>query len=110
VNELAGATLTTLNGARRTEWTPSVAFERAFSPKLTVFGEYAPTMVPGLSAAHVIDTGVQSTQGKLQQFDVQDGYLKDMQGSHTLVSVGYSIRRDNFLRGFFGRRNESGTK
>jgi hypothetical protein len=38
------------------------------------------------------------------------GCLKDVQGSHALVSVGYSIRRDNFLRDLFDRRNESWTK
>jgi Putative MetA-pathway of phenol degradation len=102
VNEVAGAMLTTLNGARRAEWAPSVAFGRALSPTLTGFGEYAPTMVPGLCAAHVIDGGLALTRGKLQQFDVRTGYLKDVQGSHALISMGYSIRRDAVLRSPFG--------
>jgi hypothetical protein len=103
VNELAWVTLTTLNGARRAEWAPSVAFGRALSPKLTAFGEYAPTMVPGVCATHVIDGGFALTRGKLQQFDIRTGYLKDLLGSHALISLGYSIRRDDFLRNPLGR-------
>jgi hypothetical protein len=103
VNELAGVTLTTLKGARRAEWAPSVAFGRALSLRLTAFGEYAPTMVPGICAAHVIDGGFVLTRGKLQQFDIRTGYLKDLKGNHGLISVGYSIRRDSFLQKALGR-------
>jgi hypothetical protein len=101
LNELAGATLTTLNGARKAEWAPSLAFGRSVSPAVTLFGEYAPTVFPNSSVSHVVDGGLLVTKGKLRQFDARFGYLRDAQGDHALISVGYSLRRDHWLGGLF---------
>jgi len=102
VNEVAGATLTTLNGARKAAWGPSVAFGRSVTPAVTAFGEYAPTIQTDSSVTHVIDGGIAITRGKLRQFDLRAGYMRDEQGDHTLLSVGYSLRRDHWLGDLFG--------
>jgi hypothetical protein len=100
VNEVAGATLTTLAGARRASWAPSVAGGRSLSDTLTAFAEYAPTVLPDGSLEHVVDGGFALVHKKLMQFDVRTGYLRDSGGYHTLVTFGYSIRRDGFLPRF----------
>ena len=110
INELAGAALTTLHGARRPAWEPSIAFGRSFSPKWTVFGEYAPTVLQDRSVVHVADGGVLFAPVKLQQIDFRVAYLNDFQGSHTLISCGYSIRRDGWGRRALGRHKLPGDK
>jgi hypothetical protein len=102
INELAGATLSTLHGARRPVWEPSIAFGRSFSPKFTVFGEYAPTVLQDRSVVHVVDGGLLFAPVKLQQLDCRVAYLNDFQGIHTLISCGYSIRRDGWGRRVLG--------
>jgi hypothetical protein len=96
LNELAQATLTTLDGARRPLWSPSVAGGKALSESLGVFAEYAPNVLPDDSRSYIVDGGVALVHGKLQQFDLRTGYLKDSGGYHTLISIGYSYRRDGF--------------
>ncbi len=110
INELAGVTLTTLHGARRPAWEPSVAFGRSLSPKLTVFGEYAPTVLQDRSVVQVVDGGILFAPVKLQQFDLRFAYLNDFQGIHTLVSGGYSIRRDGWGRRALGGHKLPGDK
>jgi hypothetical protein len=102
VNEVAGATLTTLAGARRASWAPSVAGGRSLSDTITAFAEYAPTVLPDGSLEHVVDGGFALVHKKLMQFDLRTGYLRDSGGYHTLVTFGYSIRRDGFLPRFKG--------
>lgn len=97
VNEVAGATLTTLAGARRPSWLPSVAGGRSLSETVTAFGEYAPTVLPDGTSEYVVDGGFALTHKLLTQFDLRAGYLRDSSGYHSLFSVGYSIRRDGFL-------------
>lgn len=97
INEVAGATLTTLAGARRSCWAPSIAGGRSLSESLTGFGEYAPTVLPNGSTEYVIDGGFALIHKNLTQFDVRAGYLEDSSGYHTLLSIGYSVRRDGFL-------------
>jgi hypothetical protein len=104
INEVAGATLTTLTGARKASWAPSVAFGRSVSSAITVFGEYAPTVQTDSSVTHVVDGGFAVTRGKLQQFDARVGYMRDSQGDHALISVGYSLRRDHIFGEFFDRQ------
>jgi hypothetical protein len=100
VNEVAGATLTTLNGARRPSWAPSVAGGRSLTETVTAFAEYAPTVLPDGSLEYVVDGGFALTHKQLMQFDLRTGYLKDSGGYHTLITLGYSIRRDRFLPRF----------
>jgi hypothetical protein len=100
LNEVAGATLTTLSGARRANWAPSIAGGRAFSESLTGFAEYAPTVLPNGQFEYVVDGGFALVRGKLTQIDVRTGYLRDSAGYHTLFSLGYSIRHDELFHGF----------
>jgi hypothetical protein len=100
LNEVAGATLTTLAGARRPCWAPSLAGGRSLTENVTAFGEYAPTVLQNRSLEYVVDGGFALVHKKLMQFDLRTGYLKDSNGYHTLVTVGYSIRRDGFLPRF----------
>ena len=97
LNEVAGATLTSLAGARRVSWAPSVAGGRSLTDTVTAFGEYAPTVMPNGSLEYVVDGGFALIHKKLMQFDLRTGYLKDSDGYHTLITVGYSIRRDGLL-------------
>jgi len=97
LNEVAGATLTTLEGARRPLWAPSVAGGRSLTEDLTAFAEYAPTVMPNGSLEYIVDGGVALIHKRLMQFDLRTGYLKDSDGYHTLITVGYSVRRDGFL-------------
>jgi hypothetical protein len=97
LNEVAGATLTTLAGARRPSWAPSVAGGRSLTETISAFAEYAPTVMPDGSLEQVVDGGFALVHKKLMQFDLRTGYLKDSDGYHTLITVGYSIRRDGFL-------------
>jgi hypothetical protein len=97
LNEVAGATLTSLAGARRPSWAPSVAGGRSLTESVTAFAEYAPTVLPNGSLEYVIDGGFALIHKKLMQFDLRTGYLKDPDGYHTLITIGYSIRRDGFL-------------
>jgi hypothetical protein len=98
LNEVAGATLTTLSGARRPEWAPSVAGGRALTSTVTGFAEYAPTVLPDGTLEYVVDGGVALVHHNLTQFDVRTGYLRDSNGYHTLLTFGYSIRRDGLFR------------
>lgn len=100
VNEVAGATLTTVAGARKPSWAPSVAGGRSLTETVTAFAEYAPTVLPDGSLEYVIDGGFALIHKQLTQFDLRTGYLKDSAGYHTLITLGYSIRRDGFLPRF----------
>jgi hypothetical protein len=97
LNEVAEGTLTSLHGARRAAWAPSIAGGRALSDTVAVFAEYAPNLLADHSMPYVIDGGLAFTRRKTQQFDIRTGYSKDANGSHTLITLGYSIRRDNFF-------------
>jgi hypothetical protein len=99
-NEVAGATLTTLNGARRPVWLPSVVGGRALSSKLSIFAEYAPTVLQDRNVVHVVDGGFAVTIRRLQQIDVRSGWQQDTAGAHGLFSLGYSLRSDSL----FGER------
>jgi hypothetical protein len=98
LNEVAGATLTTLDSARRPEWGPSIAGGRAFTENLGGFVEFAPTIMTNGNLEYVVDGGVALVPHRLAQFDLRTGYLKDQVGYHSLISVGYSLRVDRFLR------------
>ena len=100
LNELVGGTLTTLGDARRMAWAPSLAGGRAISNTITGFAEYAPTVLASGSSEYVVDGGFAVVFQKLHQFDVRGGYINDPAGYHTLLSVGYSIRRDEVVRTF----------
>jgi hypothetical protein len=100
VNQVAEATLTTLDGARRTCWAPSVAGGRSLTETVTAFGEYAPTVLQNGSLEYVVDGGFSLIHKKLTQLDIRTGYLHDSAGYHTLITFGYSIRRDGFLPRF----------
>lgn len=100
LNEVVGGTLTTLGDARRMAWAPSVAGGRAISRAITGFAEYAPTILANGTSEYVVDGGFAVVFQKLHQFDVRAGYLSDPAGYHTLLSVGYSIRRDEVFRTF----------
>lgn len=106
INEVAGATLTTFAGARRPYWAPSVAGGRCLSSTVTAFGEYAPTVLPDGDWQYVVDGGLSLAHKNLAQFDLRAGYLRDAAGYHTLLTIGYSVRRDGILPRFshgFGR-------
>ncbi len=97
LNEVAGATLTSLAGARRPSWAPSVAGGRSLTGTVTAFAEYAPTVMPNGSLEYVVDGGFALVHKNLMQFDLRTGYLRDSGGYHTLITIGYSIRHDGFL-------------
>jgi len=67
---------------------------------VTAFAEYAPTVLPDGSLEYVIDGGFALIHKQRTQFDLRTGYLKDSAGYHTLITLGYSIRRDGFLPRF----------
>ncbi len=98
LNEVAGSTLTTLAGARKMCWAPSIAGGRTLSETVTGFAEYAPTVLTDGSLEYVVDGGFSVTLRRLHQFDVRTGYLKDSAGFHGLFSIGYSVRRDSFFK------------
>ena len=98
LNEVVGGTLTTLFGARRMYWAPSIAGGRSLSPAITGFAEYAPTLPANDNWSYIIDAGFSLTHNKVNQFDFRTGYLKDSVGFHGLFSVGYSVRRDGLFR------------
>ncbi len=98
-NEELIATLTTLNGARRPIWSPSVAGGKALSESVSVFGEYAPNVLQDRSLTYLIDGGFAVVRHKLQQWDFRAGLLHDGEGYHTTLAVGYSVRGDRL----FGR-------
>jgi hypothetical protein len=97
VNEVAIATLTTLNGARRPTWAPSVLAAKAVNAKVSLFAECAPVVMQDDSRVWLVDGGFAVLRRPTQQIDVRTGYLKDSAGVHTLLSVGISARRDNLL-------------
>lgn len=99
LNEVAQATLTTLSGARRPLWSPSIAGGRALSDTLTAFAEYAPNVLPDDSRSFLADGGFAVAHHNFQQWDLRAGLCHDSSGVHPSVMVGYSIRRDHF---FFG--------
>jgi hypothetical protein len=98
LNEVVGATLTTVDQARRTTWAPSIAGGRSLTADFGIFAEYAPTVLANRSSNYVIDGGFAVVHRKLTQFDVRTGYLRDSGGFHTLLSLGYSFRLDSFWR------------
>jgi hypothetical protein len=65
---------------------------------VTGFAEYAPTVLPDGTLEYVVDGGVALVHHNLTQFDVRTGYLRDSNGYHTLLTFGYSIRRDGLFR------------
>jgi hypothetical protein len=97
LNEVAAATLTSLASARRPSWAPSIAGGRSLTGTVTAFAEYAPTVLQNGSLEYVVDGGFALVHKNLMQFDLRTGYLKDSDGYHMLITVGYSIRRDGFL-------------
>lgn len=99
LNEVAQATLTTVAGARRAAWAPSIAAGRSVTSRLTVFAEYAPTIVASNSLVTVVDGGFTILHGNLRQLDLRAGYLQDSDGRHTLLSIGFSVRRDHLRSG-----------
>lgn len=105
LNEVAGATLTTLNGARRPEWAPSIAGGRALTETMTGFAEYAPTVLPDGMLEYVVDGGFALVHKKLSQFDVRTGTLRDANGYHALLTLGYSIRRDGLFHAWHQSRS-----
>jgi hypothetical protein len=100
INEVAIATLTTLNGARRPLWAPSVAAGKALNAKLAVFAECAPTVLQNNAVTWLADGGFTFVRRATRQLDFRGGVLKDSTGVHTLISVGISVRRDNLLKTF----------
>jgi hypothetical protein len=100
INEDAIATLTTLNGARRPNWAPSIATGRAVNARLTLFAECAPVIMQDDSRVWMMDGGIAVLRRATQQLDFRTGYLKDHAGVHTILSVGFSMRRDNLLKVF----------
>jgi hypothetical protein len=102
-NELAGVTLTTLNGARRAEWAPSIAGGKSLSAKAGLFAEYAPTVMTDRSVTHVVDGGIAFLPMKLEQIDLRVGWQHDSAGSHGIFSLGYSRRVDSVFEMFAGR-------
>ena len=100
INEVAVATLTTLHGARRPAWAPSVATGKTLSPRLTLFAEYAPVVTQDGSITSLVDGGFAVLRRATEQIDFRTGYLKDSAGVHTILSVGFSVRHDNLLKVF----------
>ncbi len=99
LNQVAQATLTTLASARRPLWAPSIAGGRTLSRATTVFGEYAPALLPDRTLEQIVDGGIAVTRGKLLQLDFRAGCLRDEAGTHTLLTIGYSRRYDSVLPG-----------
>jgi hypothetical protein len=97
INEAANATLTTLNGARRPAWAPSVLAAKAVNAKVSLFAECAPIVTQNDTTVWLVDGGFAVLRRATQQIDVRTGYLKDSAGVHTLLSLGISMRRDNLL-------------
>ena len=101
LNEVVGGTLTTLYGARRMCWAPSIAAGRPLSETITGFGEFAPALAADGTRSYVVDGGFSLVHNRLSQFDFRTGYLKDSVGIHGLFSFGYSVRRDGLFRRVF---------
>ncbi len=101
LNELAAANLTTLNGARRPVWVPSVAGGKSLSSVLSVFGEYAPSVLTDRTVTHLVDGGFALVRHGNTQFDFRLGWLHDATGDHAILGVGYSTRRDNLFKRSF---------
>jgi hypothetical protein len=100
LNEDAIATLTTLNHARRPTWAPSVLAGKALNEKVSLFAECAPVVMQNDSRVWLVDGGFAILRRATQQIDFRSGYLKDNAGIHTLLSVGFSIRRNNLFKPF----------
>ncbi len=100
LNEDAIATLTTLNHARRPTWAPSVLAGKALNAKVSLFAECAPVVMQNDSRVWLVDGGFAILRRATQQIDFRSGYLKDNAGIHTLLSVGFSIRRNNLFKPF----------
>jgi len=98
LNEVGGSTLTTLAGARRMSWAPSVAGGRSLSETVTGFAEYAPTILANGNLEYVVDGGFSITIRRLTQLDIRTGYLKDSARFHALFSIGYSVRSDGIFK------------
>jgi hypothetical protein len=96
-NEVGIATLTTLNGARRPVWAPSVLAGKSAGEKLSLFAELAPTMLQERSMTWLVDGGFAYLPTRNRQIDLRVGYLSDGTGSHCTISAGLSQRRENFL-------------
>jgi hypothetical protein len=101
LNQLVQGTLTTLAGARRPVWAPSIAGGRSLTSTLGTFAEYAPSLLQDHSLTWVVDGGLTYTRIKTEQIDLRAGVLRDGLGTHTLISVGYSKRYDRL----FGRES-----
>jgi hypothetical protein len=97
LNQVAQVTLTTLNSARRPLWSPGIAGGKALTANLTVFGEYAPNVLPDSSRNFLIDSGLALVRHDVQQWDIRAGMLSDSGGLHPSILIGYSIRRDGFF-------------
>jgi hypothetical protein len=97
INELAQVTISTLQGARRTVWTPSIAAGAPVNKKIVAFVEYAPNILQNNTLTQVVDAGLIVTKGKLRQFDFRGGFLRDDRGFHALISIGYSLRMDSLF-------------
>jgi hypothetical protein len=93
VNEVAQGTLTTLDGARRSTWEPSVAVSHPLSDILSGYAEYAPSLLQDRSLVYVLDGGLELVRNKTHQLDVHAGYQADSGGIHTLIGFGYSSGR-----------------
>jgi len=98
LNELAVVNLTTLNGARRPVWAPSVAGGKALTSKLTAFGEYAPSVLQDRTVTHLVDGGFALVRHNTTQLDFRLGWLHDGAGDHAIFGIGYSTRRDHLFQ------------
>jgi len=97
LDEVVQTTLTTLHGARRPQWSPSIAAGYALSGKISLFAEYAPNLFADRNLSYVVDGGFTYAHGKSQQFDVRVGYTTETDARSALISLGYSRRYDHFL-------------
>lgn len=94
-NEIGAATSTNHQGLRCVTWSPSISGGRSFSASLSGFIEYAPAILADKSSLYIVDAGLNLSHKSLSQFDIRSGYQKDATGYHALLSIGYSVRRDN---------------
>jgi hypothetical protein len=97
ISEVAQGTLTTLEGARRPTWEPSISVSYPFSDRLSAYLEYAPSLLQDSSLVYIFDGGLLLLRNKTRQFDMHVGYQADSSGIHTLIGFGYSVRYDSFF-------------
>lgn len=98
LEEVAGATLTTINGARRAFWYPSIGVTHNITEAFGAFAEYAPSILANGDFLYIVDGGLTLASTPTRQVDLRVGYQHDSAGSHTLLSFGYSFRLDHFFR------------